>query len=57
MFSLWPAEVRVNWNSINAMKAAESNYAVIKEALDGMLAAGVSWSTAFPYKEYNLDVN
>ena len=53
----WPAEVRVNWNSINAMKAAESNYAVIKEALDGMLAAGVSWSTAFPYKEYNLDAN
>jgi len=53
----WPAEVCVNWNSFWAMKTAEANYAVIKEALDGMLAAGVSWSTAFPYKEYNLDAN
>ena len=53
----WPAEVRVNWNSYRAMKTAEANYAVIKEALDEMLAAGVSWSTSFPYKSYDLDVN
>ncbi len=51
----WPAEVRVGWNSFWAMKTAEANYAIIKEALDEMLAAGVTWSTAFPYKQYNLD--
>ena len=55
--SYWPAEVRVNWNSFWAMKTAESKYDAIKEALDGMLAAGVSWSTSFPYKEYTLDAN
>jgi hypothetical protein len=53
----WPAEVRVTWNSFYSMKAAETNFNAIKEALDEMLAAGVSWSTAFPYIQYNLDVN
>jgi hypothetical protein len=53
----WPAEVRVKWNSFWAMKTAEANLAVIEEALDGMLAAGVSWSTSFPYKSFNLDAN
>ena len=53
----WPAEVRVNWNSFWAMKTAEANYTVVKEALDEMIVAGVSWSTSFPYKSYDLDVN
>ena len=52
----WPAEVRVEWNSFWAMKNAEANFSVISETLDEMLAAGVTWSTSFPYKQYNLDV-
>jgi hypothetical protein len=51
----WPAEVRVNWTSFQAMIAAEEKYDALKEALDTMLAAGISWSTAFPYKQYNVD--
>jgi hypothetical protein len=51
----WPAEVRVEWNSFWAMKSAEANFSVISETLDEMLAAGVTWSTSFPYKQYNLD--
>lgn len=51
----WPAEVRVGWNSFWAMKTAEANLSIISEALDEMLAVGVTWSTAFPYKQYNLD--
>lgn len=51
----WPAEVRVNWTSFWAMKTAEANFKVLKEALDEMLAVGVSWSTDFPYTQYNLD--
>jgi hypothetical protein len=37
------------------MITAEAKYDALKEALDTMLAAGVSWSTAFPYKRYNVD--
>jgi hypothetical protein len=51
----WPAEVRVNWTSFQAMITAEEKYESVKAALDTMLAAGVSWSTAFPYKQYNVD--
>ncbi len=45
----WPGDVRVCWNSYTAMRAAQDNYAAIKEALDAMIAAGCSWSTAFPW--------
>lgn len=55
--SYWPAEVRLCWNSYTAMRRAESMYASIEEAMDSMIAAGVSWSTAFPYIEYLVDVN
>lgn len=51
----WPAEIRVDWNSFAAMKQAELKYDRIKEALDEAVAAGVTWSTSFPYKEYLLD--
>jgi hypothetical protein len=37
------------------MITAEEKYESVKAALDAMLAAGVSWSTAFPYKQYNVD--
>ena len=49
------AEVRVNWSSYQAMITAEAKYTAVKEALDLMIAAGVSWSTAFPYKTYDVD--
>lgn len=51
----WPAELRVDWNSYVAMKAAEAKIDKISEALDEAVAAGVTWSTSFPYKEYDVD--
>lgn len=53
----WPAEVRVNWRSFQAMIRAEERYAAVREALDSMLATGVSWSTSFPYRVYHVDAN
>jgi len=53
----WPAEVRVNWKSFRAMIRAEARYSAVKEALDSMIAAGVSWSTSFPYKTYEVDAS
>jgi hypothetical protein len=50
--SYWPAEVRVCWTNPEAIKLAEQRYPVIEEALDRMIAAGVTWSTSFPYKDY-----
>lgn len=54
--SYWPAELRVDWNSYVSMKAAESKIDKITEALNEAVAAGVTWSTSFPYKEYEVDV-
>jgi len=51
----YPAEVRVNWTSQEAMKKAQANFTAVKEALDASIAAGISWSTSFPYKEYQID--
>lgn len=55
LVTYWPGEVRVNWKSFHAMRTAEANYSAVKEALDTMIAAGISWSTSFPYKIYDVD--
>jgi hypothetical protein len=51
----WPGEVDVTWKTPTAMKLAESKYPELSEALDSMIAAGVSWSTRFPYKDFWVD--
>lgn len=53
----WPAEVRVCWTSPAAMRLAKANYDILEEALDDMMAAGTTWSTAFPFLDYSIDVN
>jgi hypothetical protein len=53
----WPGLVRVTWTSYTAMRRAEDNKALIEEALEAMLAAGISYSMSFPYKIYTMDVN
>lgn len=52
----WPGDVRVVWKSYAAMRQAQAKYAMVQELLNTMLAAGVSWSTAFPYIEQSVDV-
>lgn len=52
----WPGEVRVGWKSPSYIKLAKQHYDAIKETLDAMLAAGISWSTSFPYIDYNIDM-
>jgi len=53
--SYWPGEIRVDWNSFSAMKAAEANFDRISEALNESVVAGVTWSTSFPYISYLVD--
>jgi len=38
------------------MKLAESKYPELSEALDNMVAAGITWSTRFPYKDSWADI-
>lgn len=52
----WPGDVRVVWKSYAAMRQAQTKYALVQELLNTMLAAGISWSTAFPYFEQSVDV-
>lgn len=51
----WPGDLVITWNSYEAMRAGEAKYPALKEALDNMVAAGFSWITHFPYKEYSVD--
>jgi len=53
--SYWPADVQLNWKSYTAMRRGEDRYSLVAETMNQMLAAGVSWSTSFPYKVYDLD--
>ena len=52
----WPGEIEVTWKSPTAMKLAESKYPELAEALDNMVAAGITWSTRFPYKDSWADI-
>ena len=54
--SYWPGELRITWNSYTAIRAAEAKFAALSEALNDMVMAGITWTTSFPYKTYDLDV-
>jgi len=53
--SYWPGELRITWRSYTAMKQAEANFERLSEALNEMVMAGITWSTSFPYHEYQVD--
>ncbi len=53
----YPGEVLVCWNSYTAMRMAQAKYPAIKEALDDMIAAGISWITFFPWTAMQIDTN
>jgi len=53
----WPGDVRVCWNSYITMRTAQERYEAVKEALDDMIAAGVSWTTAFPWAAMQIATN
>ncbi len=49
-----PATVRVGWVDTETAKIAYPKSAQIDAAMDEALAAGVTWSTAYPYAEYQM---
>lgn len=49
------AEVVLSWTSPDAIIAAVSKADLISEAMDRMLACGVSWSTSYPLADYDID--
>lgn len=53
--TLSPATVRLGWTDTETAKIAVTKSAQIDEAMDDVLAAGVTWSTAYPYAEYRMD--
>jgi hypothetical protein len=54
--SYYPATVVLNWTSPSAVERAAPMASMIAEAMDGMLAAGISWSTSYPWATYNMDM-
>jgi len=56
LMSYWPGELRITWNSYTAIRAAEAKFATLSEALNDMVMAGITWTTSFPYKPYDVDV-
>lgn len=53
--SFYPATVRLGWVDVDTAKIAYPKSAQIEAAMDDALAAGVTWSTAYPYAEYQMD--
>jgi len=53
--SYWPGELRIDWSSYVAMRMAESKIDQLTESLNEMVMAGITWSTSFPYLEYEVD--
>lgn len=53
--TLSPATVRLGWTDTETAKIAVTKSAQIEEAMDDVLAAGVTWATAYPYAEYQMD--
>lgn len=51
----WPATIRLSWSAPNVTKAAYANQTLISNAMDRAVAAGVSWSTAYPFEDYRMD--
>lgn len=49
-------EVVLSWTSPDAIIAAQAQSAMITEAMDQMIAAGVTWSTSYPLVSYDMDV-
>ena len=54
--SYWPGELRITWNSYTAIREAEAKFEALTEALNDMVMAGITWTTSFPYKPYDVDV-
>jgi hypothetical protein len=54
--SYYPATVVLNWTSPSAVEAAIPVQALVTEAMDQMLAAGISWSTSYPRATYSMDL-
>ena len=53
--TFYPAEVVLSWLSPDVIEVAKDKSALISEAMDRMLAAGVSWSTSYPIVKYQMD--
>lgn len=49
------AEVVLSWTSPDVIEVAKEKSALISEAMDRMLAAGISWSTSYPIATYQMD--
>lgn len=53
--SFWPATLRLSWSSPEVAKVAYSKQSLLIDAMNRSIAAGVSWSTSYPYCEYQAD--
>lgn len=50
-----PAYLKLSWANAEIAKIAETKNTQITSAMDRAVAAGVSWSTGYPYAEYDID--
>lgn len=50
-----PAHIVLSWTSPDAIVAAQAKSSMISDAMDAMIAAGVSWSTSYPLVTYDID--
>lgn len=51
---VWPASVRVNFDTDTAMRMATTYHDLIEYTLSHIIAAGISWTLYLPYIDYEM---
>ena len=53
--TVWPASVRVNWSTDEALRKAKEYQSLIEYTLGHLIASGISWSIYLPFTDYSMD--
>jgi hypothetical protein len=49
--SIWPARALIDFNNVDAMRAAKANMGLLNSVLPGMFAAGIDYELLIPYQD------
>lgn len=51
VYSLWPARAMIDFNNVDAMRAAKANLGLLNSVLPGMFAAGIDYELTIPFQD------
>ena len=51
VYSRWPARAMIDFNNVDAMRAARANLGLLNSVLPGMFAAGINYELTIPFQD------